>query len=286
MSSTRRLPRERTTLRMHGSAPPLQYRMETAMKALIHNLFLFACAACIPAAIFSMLGWRRLRNVIYLVAVSLMLASTAVRIAYNWPLMCLYQEPYLISLLLLLLPIHLYVKGDISSAIASGTAAVLVSFFSLLFPGDIYVSFVKTNSIFAHLFSLFSSFARAAYFCSAAISIRILLSRANSGAGPSTADLGRTTNLIIAGFALHTLGMFCGGIWAYCGWGTPIQWESHLLLGMAGVWFYYAWFLHLHLAGNYSRRTMLCASFAGGVLTFLFAFLPDTGVFNFQGIIQ
>jgi hypothetical protein len=256
------------------------------MKALVHNLFFLGCVACIPMAAFAAAGWKTLRNLLYLVAVALFFLSLTARVYYNWPLMCLYQEPYIISLMLMAMPAYFCARRDRATATVAGALAIVVSFVTLLFPGDIYVSFVKTNSIFAHLFSATSSFARAAYLCSGAISIWLLLPRNNADSGPRTADLNRINNLIVAGFAFHTLSMFSGGLWAYCGWGTPIQWESHLLLGMAGVWFYYAWFLHLHLAGSYSRRTMLCATFAGGILTFLFCFLPDTGVFNFQGFVQ
>jgi ABC-type transport system involved in cytochrome c biogenesis permease subunit len=79
--------------------------------------------------------------------------------------------------------------------------------------------------------------------------------------------------------------MFFGGFWSYVGWGAPIHWQSRILLGMVGTWFYYSLYLHLHLNRRVSNTTVLYAACAGGLLSFFFTFLPDTGIFHFQGII-
>jgi len=46
---------------------------------------------------------------------------------------------------------------------------------------------------------------------------------------------------------------------------------------MAGVWFFYSFYLHLHLAGRVKRASLSLAASLGGILVFIFTFLPDTG---------
>lgn len=255
------------------------------MKSLIHNFFLSGCILYLPAIAAALAGWKTARNILYAIAAALFLLSAIARVYYNWPLMCLFQEPYLISLFAAVIALYLSVRKSEISAIAAGVLSAAVSIVALLFPGDIYSSFVKTNSVFAHLFSLSSSFARAAYLSSAALSLCALAADILPGDREKGPAQGVIRNLIIAGFAFHSVGMFCGALWSYAGWGTPIQWESHIFLGMAGVWFYYSFFLHLHLEGGVSRRITLYSASAGGVLSFLFTFLPDTGAFHPRGIL-
>lgn len=262
------------------------------MKDLIHNFFLAGCILYAPAIIAGLAGWKKMRNLFFLSAVAFILLSAAVRIYYNWPLMCLFQEPYFISLFIALIALYYLLVGEeercgiIAGGLAAGGLAALLAVFTLLFPGDIYTSFVKTNSIFAYLFSVSSSLARAAYLSSAVLALGFLSDNIFAGKPLKEPAYGSVRNLIIIGFASHSVSMFCGALWSYAGWGAPIQWESRLFLGMVGVWFYYSFFLHLHLEGGASRKTLLYASFAGGLLAFVFTFLPDTGAFCFRGFIR
>jgi hypothetical protein len=148
--------------------------------------------------------------------------------------MCLFQEPYLISLFAVLIALYYFLTGDERSGVITGGIAALLAVFALLFPGDIYASFVKTNSLFAYLFSLASSLARAAYLCSGALALGWLWVRLRFP--PTLQEQYRRPigPLIVLGFASQSLGMFCGALWAYVGWGTPIQWEYHLLWGWPG----------------------------------------------------
>jgi len=257
------------------------------MKYLIHNLFLSGCILYAPAIIAGLAGWKKLRNLFFLAAAAFILLSAVVRFYYHWPLTNLFQEPYLITLFVALIALYyLLVGGEERCGMIAGGLASLLAVFTFLFPGDIYTSFVKTNSIFAHLFSISSSLARAAYLSSAVLALGFLPDNIFAGKPLKEAAYGSVRNLIIIGFASHSVSMFCGALWSYAGWGAPIQWESRLFLGMVGVWFYYSFFLHLHLEGGASRKTLLYASFAGGLLAFVFTFLPDTGAFCFRGFIR
>lgn len=257
------------------------------MRALIHNFFLAGCLLYFPAIVAGLIGRKILRNIFFLAAVSFVLLSAVLRLYYNWPLVCLFQEPYLISLFTALTAVFLYLKMDKKSGIAVGFFAVVLSGFTFLFPGDIYNSFVKTNSLTAHFFSIFSSLARAAYLSSGALGTWCLL-RDISPDNVAQESPGRrlVRDLAIAGFTFQSIGIFCGALWSYVGWGFPVQWRSHLFLGLVGVWFYYSFFLHLHLEGGGNRKTILYAASAGGFLVFFFSFLPDTGVFNLRGVLR
>ncbi len=255
------------------------------MKALIHNLFFFGCILYLPAIACALARWTRWRNAVFLTAATLLLFSVLVRVRYNWPLVCLFQEPYLIALFIAGITVYLYGRDE-KAALATGILSVTISYVAFLFPGDIYTAFPKTNSVFAHLFSISSSLARAAYLGSAALALYSLVS-AGARQGEARRQLNRMiTNLVVVGFASHSVGMFFGGFWSYVGWGAPLQWESRLFLGMAGAWFYYSLYLHLHLSGRVGTLVTLFAACLGGFLSFVFTFLPDTGVFHFQGIIR
>ncbi len=257
------------------------------MKALVHNLFLAGCLFYLPAVVAALSGWKILRNLFFLAAVVSMLLSAIIRIHYNWPLMCLFQEPYFISLFVALIAVYLYARKDETSCITMGVFSAALSVFTFLFPGDIYSSFVKTNSLFAHFFSVSSSLARALYLSSGALATRCLLDRVlPGGIAQEPLNRGLIKNLVIAGFAAQSVGIFCGALWSYIGWGFPVQWKSHIFLGMVGVWFYYSFFLHLHLEGGASRKAILYAASAGTFITLFFSFLPDTGIFNFRGFIR
>jgi len=80
------------------------------MKELIHNLFLSGCILYFPAIVAALAGWKTARNLFYLAAVALVFLSAVVRIYYNWPLMCLFQEPYLISLFVAIITLYLYAR--------------------------------------------------------------------------------------------------------------------------------------------------------------------------------
>jgi hypothetical protein len=252
----------------------------------IHDFFLTGCILYLPAALAGLAGWKRLRNLFFLAAAAFLMMSAMVRIIYNWPLMCLFQEPYFVSLFVAVIAVLLYVGNKKTSGVAVGILSAVLSFFVLLFPGDIYSSFVKTNFLLAHFFSVFSSLARAAYLSSGVIAMLCLSGQffpVDPTQEPPNQALIRS--LVIVGFASQSIGMFCGAVWSYAGWGFPVRWESPLFLGMVGVWFYYSFFLHLHLEGGVNRKAILYAASVGAVLVFLFSFLPDTGVFNLRGFI-
>ena len=82
------------------------------------------------------------------------------------------------------------------------------------------------------------------------------------------------------GYALWTVSMFCGELWCYLGWGTPLVWDDAALLTTMAVWFYYTCFLHLQLTHSWSVRARAWYATAGAPLIFIFNYIPDLGPFR------
>jgi hypothetical protein len=112
------------------------------MKALIHNLLLSGSILYIPVIVCALAGWKRWRNGLYLAVTSLLLLSAVVRVCYNWPLVCLFQEPYLVAFFTAVIAICFY-RCDEGTAIVIGILSMVISYVALLFPGDIYCHFQK-----------------------------------------------------------------------------------------------------------------------------------------------
>ena len=249
------------------------------MKEYIYSTFLIGICFYIISAILGIIKIKKIRNIFFLFGVIMLFVSLVIRIYYNSPLMSLFQESYIVSLCTGIAAIAIYLIPRYKDySIPVGIIAVLLSLYSYFFPGDIYVSFVNTNSIFAHIFSILSSSARAVYLCSGAAAVYYIVNLKKNKM--ERANLAIINNLIITGFCLHSAGMFSGGIWSYIGWGAPVQWQSHIFLGMAGIWFFYSWYLHLKLSGNSAKNRLVYSALAGGILVLIFSFLPETGKFN------
>ncbi len=251
------------------------------MRENLALLFLSGALLCAIALLIAFFKQRKLRNVVFALGVFIMLMASVVRMYLNWPLVYLFQEAYLISLFCGVISLYLIIfQGMERMALWLTGLTVLISLYTVFFPADIYVSFVKTNSLFAHGFSIFSSAARASYIVALVVAAYGLTRREKTG-GDDLVKL--NTNIIIAGFACQSIGMFSGAVWSFAGWGNPVQWQSPIFLGMAGVWFYYSWFLHLKIGRKSEKKSLLGASVLGGILTILYTFLPETGNFFIPG---
>lgn len=200
------------------------------MKTYIHNFFLIGCILYLPAIVAALSGWKRRRNLFFIAAVVFLLLSAIVRVHYNWPLMGFFQEPYLISLFVTHIAVYLYAKNDETSCIVVGIFLAALSVFTFLFPGDIYSSFVKTNSLFAHFFSLSSPMARAAYLSSGVLATWYLLRDVSHvEIAQEQPNRGLIRSLVIAGFASHSIGIFCGALWSYAGFGRSFSFINRII---------------------------------------------------------
>ncbi len=252
------------------------------MRGNISLLFLAGSVICSLSFLVSFIRSGRVRNYIFAGGVLCTSVSCIIKIILNWPLVTLFQESYLISAACGIISIYMifFTGFERVTLLLTGLTAS-VSLFSAFFPADIYVSFIKTNTIFAHIFSVFSSGARAAYMVSFVLALYGVFGK-NEESFKSNL-LRFNTNLIIAGFAMQCIGMFSGAMWSFVGWGNPVQWQSHIFLAMAGVWFYYSWYLHLKIGRKTENSKLFKAALLGGLLTILFTYIPDTGKFAIPG---
>jgi|GEM_PF-5396964 len=253
------------------------------MRENLSLLFFAGAVICLISFLISFIKTGRLRDFIFAGGVICMFISCLLKIVLNWPLVMLFQESYLISLICGFISVYvIFFKKFEKINLLLICCTVSVSLFSAFFPGDIFVSFVKTNTIFAHIFSVLSSGARAVYIVSFSLALYGVFGNNNDSF--KSILLSFNTNLIIAGFSMQCIGMFSGAMWSFVGWGNPVQWQSHIFLAMAGVWFYYSWYLHLKIGRKTDDCKLFKAALLGGALTILFTYIPDTGNFAIPGV--
>lgn len=157
---------------------------------------------------------------------------------------------------------------------------LVIALAAFLFPKDYYLPFVKSQTLWAHLFFLFGVAGKACFLVSAAWAMAGL--RANNQktiTTPNTA-LRRTMQWTVWGFAIWTLAMFTGEMWSYLGWGTPVVWEDPAITTTMATWFFYICLLHLHLTGTWSVRGRERYAAAGAGVIFVLNCIPELGPFR------
>jgi len=152
---------------------------------------------------------------------------------------------------------------------------------ALLFPKDFYLPFLKSKTYLSHAFLWFALFAKGACAISAlwALSAWPFATASPENIRPLTA-LKHSLGWAALGFGLWTISMFCGELWCYLGWGTPVVWQDPALtLTMAG-WFFYACVLHLHLTKSWNLQLRAAFIGFGGLVVLAMSCLPDFGPFR------
>jgi hypothetical protein len=164
------------------------------------------------------------------------------------------------------------------------TATGLVSFLSILavfFPKDYYLPFIKTLTVFSHLFIIFGIAGKGCFLIGGLWGISSLFNQGRSITEEHQKILVKKSFIwIILGFSLWTLSMFFGELWSYIGWGTPVEWEDPVITTAMAIWFYYIGLLHIHLTnfGNSKWRGIITAS---GVPVILFlTYLTNLGPYR------
>ncbi len=198
----------------------------------------------------------------------------------SWPLMPMYQGPLFTSCVMAWIALFKYRHSFAEyRLILYGTIFLLCCFY--FFPKDYYLPFLHSRTIFAHLFLASGAIAKALFFVG---SIDAFLFLIHDGNKESDSRHRSFANIIIAGFALWTISVFSGEIWAYLGWGFPIVWDDPTVVGMIAVWFYYACFLHLYLTKLWTVRKRASMAILGSVIAFVFTCVPELGPFQMTGL--
>lgn len=228
--------------------------------------------------------WSFISRVLLIPALGCNLVTVGVRYHLAWPMLPMHLGamalPLCLGLLLLLLgngsrPGERVVQRIILAATVSLVTA------ALFFPKDFYLPFLKSKTLLSHAFLWFSLFAKGCCVVSAAWALCSwpLGGGARDGLRPAV-SLQHSLRWAALGFGLWTLSMFCGELWCYLGWGTPVVWEDPALtLTMAG-WFFYACVLHLHLSKAWNLQARSVCIGPGGLVVLSLTCLPDFGPFR------
>lgn len=215
-------------------------------------------------------------------------ASLLLRYLPAWPMMPMYLGP---EALPLVLGIFWLATGSKRAGAARVRRillgfSVLVTLLAAFFPKDFYLPFLKSQTIWAHLFLLLATVGKGCFLAAAAWALAALAphSAAKQQSRPAVQPPGSPAAFAFSwtvwGFALWTLSMFAGELWSYRGWGTPVSWEDPAITTIMATWFFYIGLLHLHLTGAWSPKSRNICTAAGAGVIIVFNILPDLGPFR------
>ena len=166
--------------------------------------------------------------------------------------------------------------------------ATVISLAAVLFPKDFYLPFIRSKTLFAHLFFLFGLLCKSCLFVAAAWALKGLATQRgkasfqlNTGQGQPNgtqrSPLERSLPWTVWGFAFWTFSMFAGEMWSYFGWGTPVVWDDPAITTAMATWFFYICLLHLHLTGSWNTRSRGVYATAGALVVFCLNCIPEMG---------
>ena len=231
-------------------------------------------------------GGNGLRAMLLLVP-ALVCNTITVLLRYHqaWPMLPMHLGAVALPLCLgLILPFAITTKDAQLRRIQQNILfclIVLLGATALCFPKDYYLPFLKSKNLFAHGFLWFGVVGKGCFFVSATWALSGLFLAILRGDKRQLATTrSRSLRWGALGFALWTISMFSGEFWSYLGCGTPVVWEDPALTLTMAAWFFYACFLHLHLAGAWNQTA--CALYAsfGGLFILALTCVPDFGPFR------
>jgi ABC-type uncharacterized transport system permease subunit len=216
-------------------------------------------------------------------------AAVLLRYQQAWPMLPMYLGPVALPLFLGCLIFLIREHGRVGALIRRIVLAqvLMISLAALLFPKDYYLPFVKSQTIWAHLFFLFGAAGKGCLLISAAWAMASLSGKNRIKSPtpraeyriPNTAHR-QTMRWTVWGFVLWTLAMFTGEMWSYLGWGTPVVWEDPAITTTMATWFFYICLLHLHLSGSWTARSRGVYAAAGALVIFVLNCIPELGPFR------
>ena len=235
--------------------------------------FAFYGLSCLISLVPSRIVPVKFSRVLFTIGVVGHALSSLLHYASVWPLMPMYQGPSFTALFLALAVLTTSQESALEYRLAVCLVVFLAACF-VLWRKDYYLPFLHSKTPFSHIFTLSASAGKALFFYGAVKAASFLKFAKKPSSGVVTP---RFAVAVIFGCFLWSLAMFSGELWSYLGWGTPIVWDDPAVLGMVGLWFFYACFLHLHLTKQWTAVRRALMSVVGAVLTFFLGFLPELG---------
>jgi hypothetical protein len=202
---------------------------------------------------------------------------------HSWPMMPMYIGlPALLFCLAVIWLIGFHQRladsGRIENLIIQGLI-VFLGLITLLFPKDFYLPFLRSATIWSHIFLITGIMAKALLLMAAIKALLFLIYRHNKKI-TSRQGLASAMPWAISGFVCLTLSMFSGEVWSYLGWGTPVVWHDPAITTVMAIWFYWIALLHLHYTRSWNEAQRAIFMMIGGLLVILFACHPDMGPFR------
>ena len=251
--------------------------------------------------------FNRRPTVILLFLLPALLANAMVlylRFWTAWPMLPMYAGPLALPFFMgVVVAIKRHSLSNDASYTARGILMliVLIALAEVLFPKDYYIPFVKSQTIWAHLFFWFGVAGRGCFLIGAAwATAGLVLRNGESKEGrigermiptsfsshlsvshrPQISPSYRSMQWIVWGFALWTLSMFTGELWSYLGWGTPVVWDDPAITTTMATWFFYICLLHLHLTGSWTSRSRGVYTAVGALVVLTLNCVPELGPFR------
>ncbi len=209
------------------------------------------------------------------------LAAIGLRYFRSWPMLPMYLGlPALVCCLAILWLLNRkrsLSNPDCHEEFFLRLLIVLLGLLPLFFPKDFYLPFIRSVTIWSHLF-LLSGTAAKGFLLLAAIRGVTFLAEKNHSLEPSM-------SAALTGFVLLTLSIFCGEVWAYLGWGTPIVWHDAAITTTMALWFYWICVLHLHYSTTWKKQQRALLTAGGGILLIALCSPSDMGPFRMVELI-
>lgn len=206
------------------------------------------------------------------------LAALGLRYYRSWPMLPMYLGlPALVCCLAMLWLLNWkhYLSGEnCPEEFFLRLLTALLGLLPLFFPKDFYLPFIRSATIWSHLFFISGSAAKG-FLLLGAIRGGLFL-RAKTG------SLESAMSAVFTGFILLTLSIFCGEVWACLGWGTPIVWHDAAITTVMALWFYWICILHLHYSTSWKKRARAWLMAGGGILLIGLCLPAEMGPFRME----
>lgn len=210
--------------------------------------------------------------------------ALGLRYWYSWPMMPIYIGlPAILCCLAVIWVIGSYHRlagsGRTEGLILQGLI-VFLGLITLLFPKDFYLPFLRSVTIWSHIFLITGIVAKGCLLM-ASIKALVFLVYRHKNKTTTQQTLASAMPWALWGFVCLTLSMFSGEVWSYLGWGTPVVWHDPAITTVMAIWFYWIALLHLHYTRTWDRTQRAIFMVVGGLLVLVFACHPDMGPFRF-----
>ncbi|GAB4029937.1 MAG: c-type cytochrome biogenesis protein CcsB [Elusimicrobiota bacterium] len=222
-------------------------------------------AFSLMALCFYLAGYVLGKEKIYSISAFLLLASWAFSLAYcvvysiqagRLPLSNQYESVLLLAQFVLAATFYFYFLGGRKISLLLPSLALSPVFYSMLNLLDSSVRplmpALRSNWLFFHVFTAMVSYS---FFAVAGIRGLIYFIKKNANEG------GYCLSLVKAGFAMLTIAIITGAVWAENAWNRYWSWDPKETWSLI-TWLYYAAVLHLR-KGKIDNRTFMLSLFIG-----------------------